>query len=91
MEERGLEVGSSLLSKEKQRKHNQRALEDVATWKRGKRLKCEQTISTIHKHYNVESTKTKIEKRKHDKCQGEEAVQLRSRPKRVCFRRGQKD
>lgn len=31
----------------------QKALEDVADWKHGRRLKRQQTISTIHKHYNV--------------------------------------
>ena len=42
----------------KPRKHNQRAPEDVADWEK-KRLQSKQTVTTIHSHYNVETTKPK--------------------------------
>jgi hypothetical protein len=45
--------GGKLTVERKAKKRMQKALEDVADWKHGRRLKRQQTISTIHKHYNV--------------------------------------
>ena len=67
--------GVSLLSKEKQREHNQKAPEDafireltytlpIADWKCGKILQWKQTIWTIHKHCDLKNAKND----KCDKC-----------------------
>ena len=46
-------------TKKNSRKHNQRAPEDVADWEK-KRLQSKQTVTTIHSHYNVDTTKSKL-------------------------------